>query len=287
MERSMTVRAAQLLALAFALAMVPAAASQPLQSPSAQAAQADCLAAADSPPCGYIVPQISLEFPDKPPCRAATLGGPVDLSACLALPAVGGQAVQQGLMRFSWDISQDGTYPPDASCAAPGTPCIVITFSGTATNPKWTGLTVDPPQVVLEAADFASPDNLQVNQETQQVIFMLEVPLTVTFQREGVGDDADSQRRIERAQGAVQMFLKAKSSANGQYYKEAFGVEEFRFNPCANDDGLRDLVSQCDGQPLADGTTPPGASNDTPGLGAVGALGVLAAVGVAIRRRRD
>lgn len=279
----MTVRAALLVALAFVGAMAPVHAASQLEAPQ----DAACLADAASPPCGYIVPQISLEFPDKPPCRAATLGGPVDLSQCLSLPAVGGEEVQNGLMRFSWDVTQDGTYPPDASCAAPGTPCITVTFTGTATNPKWMSLGIEPSEVVIEASDFAHPDNLRINQETQQVVFMLEVPLTVTFKRTGLGDDDDSQRRIERAQGATQVFLKAKSSANGQYYKEAFGVEEFRFNPCANDDGLRAAIAQCSGTPLADGTTPPQDSEDAPGFGVVGVFGALAAVGVALRRRRD
>lgn len=283
----MTVRASLLLALALVVAMVPASAAP--EPALAAPTQQECLtaAAAAAPPCGYIVPQISLEFPNKPPCRAQTLGGPVALEECIPLPPVGGQHVQDGVMRFSWDVTQDGTYPPDASCAAPGTPCIVISFTGTATNPKWMALAIEPAEVVLEAADFAHPDNLQVDQETQQVVFMVEVPLTVTFKRTGLGDDDASQKRIERAQGATQVFLKAKSSANGQYYKEAFGVEEFRFNPCANDDGLRAVIAQCDGQPLADGSTPPSAGKDTPGVAAVGALGALVAVGIALRRRRD
>lgn len=281
-------KAALLVALAFLVALVPADAA-PAPAPALQAEDAAgtaCLADAAAPPCGYIVPQISLEFPDKPACRAATLGGPVDLSQCLALPAVGGEEVQNGLMRFSWDVTQDGTYPPDASCAAPGTPCITVTFSGTATNPKWMSLSIEPAEVVLEASAFGHPDNLRINQETQQVVFMVEVPLTVTFKRTALGDDEDSQKRIERAQGATQVFLKAKSSANGQYYKEAFGVEEFRFNPCANDDALRAAIAQCSGTPLADGTTPPGAGKDAPGFGLIGAFGALAAVGVALRRRR-
>lgn len=284
MVHPMTVKAALLLALALVIAMAPA---QAAPAPTPATLGAPCLAAANSPPCGYIVPQISLEFPDKPACRAETLGGPVELSGCLALPAVDGQAVQEGVMRFSWDVSQDGAYPPDASCAAPGTPCIVVSFSGTSTNPKWMALSIEPAQVVIEAADFADPANLRITQETQQVVFMLEVPLKVTFKRTGLGDDEASQHRIERAQGATQIFLKAKSSANGQYYKEAFGVEEFRFNPCANDDGLRAVISQCSGEPLADGTTPPQGGKDAPGFGAVAALGVLAMVGVALRRRRD
>jgi hypothetical protein len=278
----MTVRAVLMVALAFVGAMAPVhAATQPDAT-----ADAACLAEAASPPCGYIVPQISLEFPDKPACRAATLGGPVDLSQCLSLPAVGGQEVQNGIMRFSWDVTQAGPYPPDASCAAPGTSCIPVTFSGTATNPKWMGLSIDPPEVVIEASDFAHPDNLRINQETQQVMFLIEVPLTVTFERKAVGDDEDSQKRIERAQGATQVFLKAKSSANGQYYKEAFGVEEFRFNPCANDDALRAAIAQCSGTALADGTVPPQDSEEAPGFGVLAAFGALAAVGVALRRRR-
>jgi MYXO-CTERM domain-containing protein len=117
-------------------------------------------------------------------------------------------------------------------------------------------------------------------------MFVVEVPLTVTFERTGVGDDDKSVQRIERARGVAQVFLKAKSSANGQYYKEAFGVEEFRFNACANDDALRVAVDACNSQPLADGTVPPQAGEDAPGFGVVAAFGALAAVAVALRRRR-
>src|SRR5688572_11780642 len=148
MVRSMTVRTVMLVALALVAAMVPAgAAPAPTPAVPTGSVSADCLAAADSPPCGYIVPQIALEFPEKPPCRAKTLGGPIELADCLPLPAVGSQFVQQGMMRFSWDITQDGAYPPDASCAAPGTPCIVVSFTGTATNPKWMSLTIEPSEV--------------------------------------------------------------------------------------------------------------------------------------------
>ncbi|MEK6976276.1 MAG: hypothetical protein AABY18_08045 [Candidatus Thermoplasmatota archaeon] len=278
----MTVRMALVAAAALMAALVPTgAAEQDLASPAA------CLDAAASPPCGYIVPQISLEFPNKPPCRAETLGGPVDLSGCIPLPAVGASHVEEGLLRFSWDITQDGTYPPDATCAPPGTPCIVISFSGTATNPKSVKLTIEPAEVIVEAVDFAHPDNLRINLETQQVVFMIEVPLKVTFERTDVGADDKAVQRVERAQGVTQIFVKAKSTANGQYYKEAFGVEEFRFNTCANDDALRAAVNQCSSQPLADGTTPPQNGKDSPGVGVLGAFGVLAALAIALRRRRD
>lgn len=280
----MTVRLA-LVATAFLLLAGASAAhaATPLEAlePAAPSATADCLAAAAAPPCGYIVPQISLDFPDKPPCRAKTLGGPIDLEACLALPAVGDTITQSGVMRFSWDVSQDGTYPQDPACAAPGTPCITVVFSGTATNPKWMKLSVEPAEVVLDQVAFLNPENFVVNQETQQVIFLVEVPLTVTFERTDAGTDDKSVARIERAQGAAQMFLKAKSSASGQYFKEAFGVEEFRFNACANEDPLAMAVDQCAG-------LVPGAgegSEEAPALGWVLSAGALAAVAAALRRR--
>ena len=261
------------------LLLVASAPTGTSQDPVAGACLGELAAA---PPCGYIVPQISLDFPEKPVCRAATLGGPIELSECLGLPAEGESITQEGIIRFSWDITQDGTYPPDAACAAStasgGTEgCIVISFSGTATNPKWVGVQIEPESILLDAVAMANPDNMEVNAETQQVMFALEAPLKVTFTRESAEFDDKSLQRIERAQGAVQVFVKAKSSASGQYYKEAFGVEEFRFDPCRNDDVLASEVNQC--------TASASGSEEAPGLGLAALLGALALVGAVLRRR--
>lgn len=269
---------------ALLLGTLPTASADDVGAKAPSAACLDLASAAASPPCGYIVPTISLDFPDKPLCRAETLGGPIDLSQCIPLPPVGGTHEEHGFLRFSWDVSQDGAYPPDVACVQSSATggkdgCIVVTFGGTATNPKWIDLKIEPAEVVLDAQTMADPGNLKVNQETQAVVFMLEVPLTVTFTRKGVGAEDASILRIERAQGAVADFLKAKSSASGQYYKEAFGVEEFRFDPCENGDGLSAEVKQCSGS-SDDG------SKGSPGPGLVGALAAVAAGAVVLRRRR-
>lgn len=273
----MKLRLALLASAALLVAALPAdGADLPLEAACLDAA------AAASPPCGYIVPQLTLDFPDKPLCRAETLGGPIDLSQCLALPPEGGEpVVQEGMLRFSWDITQDGSYPPDAACAQStatgGTEgCIVITFSGTATNPKWVDVKIEPETIVLDMVAMSSPDNVKVNPETQQVMFLMEAPVKVTFTRTGPGTDDKSVQRIERAQGATQVFLKAKSSASGQYYKEAFGVEEFRFDPCRNGDALSAEVDQC----LASTT----GSKESPGLGLAALLGALALLAAVVRR---
>ncbi len=280
----MKVRLALLASVALLMAALPTATAQTVDLPTSTEAPAAaaCLDAADAPPCGYIVPQLTLDFPEKPLCRAESLGGPIDLSKCLALPKVGEPIVQEGILRFSWDITQDGTYPPDAACAQStatgGTEgCIVITFSGTATNPKWVDVAIEPETIVLDMTQMASQDNIKVNQDTQQVMFQLERPVKVTFTRNALGDDDKSVQRIERAQGVAQVFLKAKSSASGQYYKEAFGVEEFRFDSCANGDGLSQAVAACSASSEA--------GKDAPGLAPVGVMGLLAALGVALRRR--
>lgn len=273
----MSVRTALLAAsvvLLASLALAPASAD-PLP-----VADNECLDAADMPPCGYIVPTLSLEFPDKPTCRAQSLGAAIDLTACIPLPADGGSHVEEGVLRMSWDITQDGTYPADPLCLAPtiavppalGT-CITITFSGTATNPAWMQVLVEPGEVHLTQVDLLT--SVRVDPETQQVWFWYEVPLKVTFTRDGSPDEA-SLAKIERAQGVTQVFLRAKSSASGAYFKEAFGVEEFRFNSCSEEAGLRGQLEACGGE---------AGSKDAPAPGLLALLGTLALVVVALRRR--
>lgn len=263
-----------------ALAGLPSGSASVQPAPDAAVALA-CLDTAAAPPCGYIVPQITLDFPNKPACRAETLGGPIDLGKCIPLPPVDGSHVEEGVMRFSWAISEDGAYPMDAACATSTATggkegCIVITFSGTATNYGWMKIDIDPVEVVLGVDDLANPQNLKTNDQNQ-VWFWYEIPIKVTFTRTGLGDDAKSVERIERAQGATSLFVKAKSSASGQYYKEAFGVEEFRFDTCANDDALAAQVRQCGGASTS--------GKDSPGFGVLAALVAVGALALALRRK--
>ncbi len=213
-----------------------------------------------APPCGYIVPQMALDFPDKPLCKAATLGGEVDLSTCMKLPAAGETITQQGVVRWYWDMTQDGTYPID-----PMVP-IVIVFSGTATNPSYLELAVEPASFTLDAAAMVHPDNLKV--EGQQVWFWFEEPITVTISRTAEPAPADLEK-VSNANGIQKVFLKAKSNASGTYFKEAFGVEEFRF------DTSQDAYFSGTGND----------SQDAPGLGPLAVLGVLGLALVALRRR--
>jgi MYXO-CTERM domain-containing protein len=220
------------------------------------------------PPCGYIVPQLSLEFPDKPPCKAASLGGAVDLTKCLQLPAKGQSVVQKGVLRWYWDITQDGDYPID-----PMTP-IVIQFSGTATNPKWMDLKVDPQQFTLDATAMADPTNLKPDTNAQKVWFWYEKPITVTITRTG-DPDAVGLQKIGNANGVQKVFLKAKSNSSGAYFKEAFGVEEFRFNAYA-DPAIKSAAMSASGA---------SSGHSSPAVGPMAMLGVLAFALVARRRR--
>lgn len=228
-------------------------------------AEVGALAAASSacaPPCGYIVPQMALDFPDKPQCKAATLGGDVDLSTCMTLPAPGEAVVQEGVLRWYWDITQDGTYPID-----PLDP-IVIAFSGTATNPTYLDIKVEPESFTLDAVAMVLPENMRIDLATTQVWFWFEQPINVTITR--TGDPApEDLEKVSNANGVQKVFLKAKSNASGTYFKEAFGVEEFRFN-AAQDPAV---------------TAANGDSQDAPGIGPLALLSVLGLALLALRRR--
>jgi hypothetical protein len=231
------------------LALVPHGSAVPTT------AAADCAA----PPCGYIVPQLALDFPDKPTCRAASLGAAVDLSTCLVLPAEGESVVQEGMLRWYWDITQDGTYPAD-----PAQP-IVIGFSGTATNPSWMEISVEPASFTLDAVALVNPTNMRQG-EGAQLWFWFESPITVTLTRTGSPDEA-GQGKIDNAGGVAKVFLKAKSTASGAYFKEAFGVEEFRFNA------------------YADPALKPADAKGAPALSPLLLLGALAVLAGLLRRR--
>lgn len=254
---------ALLSALLLAALLPLASAAQPADGmPAAEGAGAAAVAssACAAPPCGYIVPQMALDFPDKPLCKAATLGGEVDLSTCMKLPAAGETVTQAGVVRWYWDITQDGTYPID-----PMVP-IVIAFGGTATNPSYLDLKVEPESFTLDAAAMVHPDNLKV--EGQQVWFWFEEPITVTIARTAEPAPEDLAK-VSNANGIQKVFLKAKSNASGTYFKEAFGVEEFRFDTSED----------------AYFTSAAGGSQDAPGLGPLALLGALGLALVALRRR--
>lgn len=246
---------------ALLLALLPSASAEAAQPPAGGA----CLGAA-APPCGYIVPQLALDFPDKPACKAATLGGEIDLAGCLQMPAMGESVVQEGMLRWYWDITQDGTYPAD-----PMQP-IVISFTGTATNPSWLDVKVEPESFTLDAVALASPLNMKEDVEdpaAPQLWFWFERPITVTLTRTG-DPDAAGLEKIGNGNGVQKVFLKAKSNASGAYFKEAFGVEEFRFNAYSD--------------PAIE-TSAGGGSQDAPGLGPLALVGALALALLAFRRR--
>lgn len=237
-------------------ALLPFASAEPLVETTASAR---CLEVAAAPPCGYIVAQMALDFPDKPLCRAATLGGQVDLSTCMALPAEGESIVQQGTLRWYWDVTQDGTYPID-----PMEP-IVIAFSGTATNPGYLDLRVEPESFTLDAVAMVHPDNYEVD-ANNQLWFSFEQPITVTITRSGDPTPEELQK-ISNAGGVQKLFLKGKSNASGSYFKESFGIEEFRFNT-VDDPAIRAANGQ-----------------DAPGLSPLAGLAMLGLVLLALRRR--
>ena len=264
----MSGKALLVLALLLAALVPTGSASTPATEDPAAAAPSVAANCAGAPPCGYIVPQLALDFPDKPPCKAATLGGQVDLTTCLPLPAMGESVTQAGMLRWYWDMTQDGTYPAD-----PMVP-IVIEFTGTATNPKWLELKVEPASFELTAADLASPVYMRPGDDPNapQVWYWFEAPITVTITRTG-DPDAANLEKIGNAGGVQKVFLKAKSNASGAYFKEAFGVEEFRFN--AYNDPL--IQQGADGAP----------EQEAPAPGVAMLLGALALAmaAVAIRRR--
>jgi MYXO-CTERM domain-containing protein len=261
----MTLGKALLPAVLLAALLLPFAASAPAEPgqvvDAAAPAASGCAAA---PPCGYIVPQMALDFPDKPLCKAATLGGAVDLSTCMPLPGPGESVQQQGTLRWYWDITQDGTYPID-----PMVP-IVIAFSGTATNPTYLEIKVEPAEVVLDAVEMANPAYYQPDESNpQQIWFEVKKDITVTITRTGDPSPADLEK-VSNANGVQKVFLKGKSNASGSYFKEAFGVEEFRFD-----------ASQ---DPAVVAST--GASQESPGLGPLALVAVLGLALLALRRRR-
>jgi hypothetical protein len=199
------------LAALLLLAAPPAAAQAPDRS--------SCLAFA--PPCGYITPLMDLEFPEKPKCGAGA-GGP---SRCITIPEEGRSVSFAGKVRWYWKLSEDLTYPPDTQQP------IVVSFSGTATNPKFLGLKVEPPQFTIQPSDLFDPRHMPTEGSglATAVYYSYEQAVNVTFTRAGAPTAAELDRLAAR-DGVLSVYLKAQSNANGAYFREAFGIEEFRFN---------------------------------------------------------
>ncbi len=213
----------------------------------------ECSAA--SPPCGWINPLIALDFDDKPLCRTYP-------SDCLSPP--GADLVMDGQFRWYWEVSEDGTYPDD-----PATD-IVVSFSGTASNPGWLDFAVEPETITISSVDLMDPNRYITDSSDPAnvaVWYSYEAPITVTFSRAGepTGPEMD---RIEERGGIQSVFMKAKSTASSDRFKEAFGVEEFRFDAFSGEAQLEST-----------------AGKDAPGLAPIAAVGILGVAAVALRRR--
>ena len=255
----MRLAAAAILA-ALLLPWAPAAA-QPLQAPVVPAAPESagrCLGVGFAPPCGYITPLMDLEFPSKPRCGSGA-GGP---AKCMPVPEEGGTVTLAGKARWYWKLSEDLTYPPDTSQP------IVVSFSGTSTNPKFLTFKVEPPQFTIQPSDLFDPRRMpsQGSGADTTIYYSYEQAINVTFTRAGMPTAAELDRVAAR-DGVLSVYLKAQSNGNGAYFREAFGIEEFRFNGTGF---------------LAPATT---ATQDAPGLAWVPALLGLAAAAVLLRRR--
>ncbi len=231
------------------------------------------------PPCGYILPQMDIEVADKMLCGGGYLiyaeGPPED---CYAMLADGESRTFPATLKWFWEMSEDGTYPKETGTE------IYITFSGTATNPDWLQATVSGEDMqdgafVVTDADLASPDYIRVMPNAQgndAVYYWYEKPIDITFTRSGEPSSQELKKLQDRH--AVQtFFLKAKSSESGPRFKEAFAVEEFRFNACT-DEAMAANIDKC---PLSE-ETQSGDDVEAPGLPLVGALLIL---GVLARRR--
>ncbi len=168
------------------------------------------------PPCGWINPLIAMDFDDKPRCR--------NLDDCLTPPAPGEEVTMQGLFSWYWEMSEDGTYLDDA------TTDIIVSFSGTASNPSWLDFTVEPESFAITSADLFTPTYMETRGEGPEASlwYNYQVPLTVTFTRTGDPTPAELERIQDRA-GVQNLFVKAKSTESSDRFKAAFGVEEFRF----------------------------------------------------------
>jgi MYXO-CTERM domain-containing protein len=224
-------------------------------------------AACTSPPCGYITPIIDLVFPDKLDCGTGhTLGAEASPEDCMTPPTADHPVPLDGTIRWYWDASYEGTYPAD-----PAQP-ITITFGKTSTHPAWIDFAIEPSEFVIDNLVLFNPQNLKLEEKpdgTYAVFFWFEQPVTITFTRSGEpsADDLDAMRKQD---GVQQIFVKVKSTSSGTQYKEAYGIELFKFHG-GNDPQVKPQVEE--------------EAEPTP----VGALVPVAALGAAlyVRRRRE
>ncbi|MEA3204332.1 MAG: hypothetical protein QOI63_2012 [Thermoplasmata archaeon] len=189
----------------------------------APVAQAEAAAKCGGPPCGYVTPIVDMQFDGKPKCSGAP--GAIDLAKCIPLPAKGQSVSFTGTFRYYWKLSEDLTYPP-------GQDPVVVSFSGVSTNPKWLTFKVDPPTITIDAVALVSPLNMRLDQSNPSapvVYYDYQQPVTVTFTHSGDPDQLALDKMAAKG-GVTDVFVKAKSSASGTYFKEGFGVQFFRFD---------------------------------------------------------
>ncbi len=186
----------------------------------------DALATDCAEPCGYIVPIINLDFPEKQTCGGSGLifTGEEERD-CAGLPALGETVRLDGTLTWYYDASEEPPYPKQVG------EDIVITFGGTRNNPGWLEMAVEPGEFRITDQDLVNPVYFETegDPQTGTVLWYRYVQdLSVTFTRTGDPSAADLAR-IEDRDGILQVFLKAKSTESSQTYRESFGVEEFRF----------------------------------------------------------
>ena len=220
-------------------------------------------------PCGYIVPIIDLEFPEKQACGGSGLvfTGDGD-NDCAPVPEEGTPLVLEGVLTWYYDASEEPPYPKAVG------EDIVVTFDGTRNNPSWLDMRVEPGEIRIDDVALADPQRFETEETDQGATvlwYRFRVDVTVTFTR--TGDPSPQElERIEGRDGIVQVFLKAKSTESGSTYRESFGVEEFRFSAYEGP-GAVQSVQGADGR-------------EAPGPGVVLPLVGLAVLGAALRRRR-
>ena len=206
-------------ALAVLVFLLPAVQATALASASG-ASSAACAAA----PCGYITPIVDMQFDSKPKCSGSA--ATVDLTKCIPLPDKGKSISFEGTFHYTWKESEDLTYPPDPQQA------VQVSFSGVSTNPKWLTFKIEPATLTIDAVALLDPRNLcpdMTTPATPVVYYCYTAPIKVTFTHSG-DPDAAALQKIKAKGGVAEVFLKAKSGQSGQYFKEGFGVESFRFD---------------------------------------------------------
>lgn len=218
-------------------------------------------------PCGYIVPIIDLDFPEKKTCGGSGLVFTGDSDrVCEELPALGESRQMQGSLTWYYDASEEPPYPKTSG------EDIVVSFSGTRNNPSWLQMEVVPGEIRIDDVSLLHPDHFETEQTEQGgtvIWYRFRVDITATFTRTGDPTEAELERITDR-DGIVQVFLKAKSTESTNY-RESFGVEEFRFAAFEGDGSVT--------QPLQD------ADESTPGP-ALPLLALAALCLAAMRRRR-